>query len=302
MGRPDDARPPSGEGVPATAAARGPLSCGCEAPQVHFHVGLGKAASTYLQHAFFPRLEGVRYIRRTAYRTAPERIRAAAPGLPFLVSREFDQQLERECRWFRDALPEADIRPLIVLRRQDGWLASQYRRHVKNGSPLSFPEFVDVAGDTGLWSREDARFLPMLELLEALFGHRPTVLFHEDLRRDPRAFLDATARAVGAAWDPVRVSLDAVHRSYSERQLLWMRRASRRWFPEPIAHGRTPWWRRRGRLLACYAVLHGSRLLPDAWTPEGPLIEPEALARVREAYADDWAACLRYAGRPAGPS
>ena len=262
---------------------------------VFFHVGLGKAASTYLQHAFFPALEGVRYVPRSAYKRAPDRIRASPEGPAWLVSREFDQQLERECRWFREAMPEADIRPIIVLRRQDAWLASQYRRHVKNGSPIAFTEFLDVAADQGLWHTSDACFFPKLQFLEQCFGQKPLVLFHEDLRANPDTFLASLAKQLGADYPAHKVSLSKVHTSYSEHQLRWMRRASRILFPKPIAHGTTGWLARRGRLLACYAVLYGSRLLPAGWGDQAPLIDPAELAAVADFYAADWQACLAYA-------
>ena len=37
-------------------------------PEIYFHVGLGKVASTYLQHRFFPKLKGIHYIKSTRYR------------------------------------------------------------------------------------------------------------------------------------------------------------------------------------------------------------------------------------------
>lgn len=289
--------------------------------RVFFHVGLGKAASTFLQYRFFPKLRGVRYIQRTQYKRAPVRINSwlsqdvaaengaeasmagaaaeAGGAHPILVSREFDQQLERECTRFREALPDAAVQPLIVLRRQDGWLASQYRRHVKNGSPLRFQEFIDVAEDRGLWKRSDALFLPKLQFLEHCFGVRPMVYFHEDLKADAQRFFAAMAAEIGATLPEGGVSTRKLHASYSEDQLKWMRKASVRWFPEPIAHGQTTWLQRRGRLLACYGVLYGSRLLPNAWSGEAPLIEPQAMETVREHYAEDWAACRAYAVRAA---
>ncbi len=36
--------------------------------QIYYHVGLGKAASTYLQNRVFPVLEGIRYVHRDRYR------------------------------------------------------------------------------------------------------------------------------------------------------------------------------------------------------------------------------------------
>jgi hypothetical protein len=110
-------------------------------PEIFFHVGLGKVASTYLQHSFFPQLQGIHYIKTSKYKHSPEII-AKGEYDRYFVSREFDQQLEDEVRWFSGFYPQA--RPIIIFRRHDSWIASQYRRYVKNGGYLPFKGFFDV--------------------------------------------------------------------------------------------------------------------------------------------------------------
>ncbi len=285
-----------------------PYAADSAAPQnararIFFHVGLGKAASTWLQYAIFPRLQGLHYIQRTRYKRSPELIaRHIAAGTdspePVLISREFDQQLERECTWFaRQISPihASPVQALIVLRRQDGWFASQYRRHIKNGSPLSFEQFIDVEQDQGLWKLSDGLFAPKLLFLEELFGRPPVVLFYEELRNEPLAWLRQMASALGAGLDENRLSLDRIHTSYSEKQLKLMRSASRVLFPNPIAHGKTSWLARRGRLLACYAVLGAGKLIPASQLPPEPLIAADDLKALEQYYAPDWLACRQYA-------
>ena len=46
--------------------------------QIFYHVGLGKAASTYLQDRVFPKLESIRYVPRD--RTAGIKNLLSAPG------------------------------------------------------------------------------------------------------------------------------------------------------------------------------------------------------------------------------
>ena len=67
--------------------------------QIYFHVGLGKVASTYLQHEVFPKLKGIHYLPTGKYK----RSKSIIPQLEVakvLVSREFDRQFEDEVRWF----------------------------------------------------------------------------------------------------------------------------------------------------------------------------------------------------------
>ena len=59
-------------------------------PEIYFHVGLGKVASTYLQHRFFPRLKGIHYIKSTRYRRSPQIIKDTNYD-KYFISREFDR-------------------------------------------------------------------------------------------------------------------------------------------------------------------------------------------------------------------
>lgn len=265
-------------------------------PAVYFHVGLGKVASTYLQHRFFPKLQGIRYIPTNRYRRSPGII-ARGKEASYLVSREFDQQLEEEVKWFASFYPQA--KPIIILRRNDSWIASQYRRYVKNGGYLPFKGFFDVEGDTGLWKRKHATFFTNLEVLEECFNTRPLVLFYDELQQNPWAFFDKIAHFTGAAYDRQDISLDKVHRSYNEKQLKAMRKSARAVFGEkqPVfsSHPVLHWLQRRSRMLACYAILYPAMLLPEHWLSAEPLIPAGELEKVRAYFQDDWEKCQRYA-------
>lgn len=264
-------------------------------PEVYFHVGLGKVASTYLQHRFFPKLKNIHYIPTNRYRRAPDIIADGKYGRYF-VSREFDQQLEDEVRWFSSFYPHA--KPIIIFRRHGSWIASQYRRYVKNGGHLPFTGFFDVEKDTGIWKRQHVTFYTNIEHLEHYFNTQPLVLFYDELRKDPWAFFDKIARFSDAPYDQKDVSLAKVHRSYNEKQLKIMRTVAAKVFgtdqPEfttqPILH----WLQRRGRLLACYAILYPALLLPKRLISKQPLIDPEELAKVDDFFEADWQRCKTY--------
>ena len=144
-------------------------------PEIYFHVGLGKTASTYLQYAFFPKLEGIHYVQRTQYRFYHS-ILSKNEYEKYFFSREIDQQLEAEVSQFAQHYP--DTKPIIIFRRHDGWIASQYRRYIKNGSSRSFKDFLDLENDMGIWHKRDVTFRPMLDILEKYFSEKPLVLFH----------------------------------------------------------------------------------------------------------------------------
>ena len=48
-------------------------------PEIYFHVGLGKVASTYLQNKVFNNLEGIHYIPKNKYRSSIDIIKKKGP-------------------------------------------------------------------------------------------------------------------------------------------------------------------------------------------------------------------------------
>jgi len=264
--------------------------------QIYYHVGLGKAASTYLQNRVFPALKGIRYVHRDRYRRYRSIIESTSDQR-YLISREAAFRLDQRLDEF--AAFKSDARVILVLRRHDRWIASHYRRYVKNGGSLPFEAYADLDSDRPLiWGREKMRFMPMIQSIEARFGSHPLVLFHEDLGRDPFRLIDQLCRFTGASYERERIDLSIVHSSWSEKQLKVSRRIGKYLFDQvPSAPKHTGLHRvhRRLKLWACYGVLGAAHLVPSRWLEDGPLIEPLSLERVRETFAEDWAACLAYA-------
>ena len=266
------------------------------AKEIFFHVGLARAASTYLQHKVFPHFTGVHYIPPTQYRRY-QHIIADTTAPKYLVSREFDQRLACQARQFAQRFPEARI--ILVLRRSDSWIASRYRQFVKNGNALSFQEFFDIEYDQGLWKRRDASMWTKIQIIETYFPQKPLILFQEDLVTAPYDVFDTMAQFMGCAYDKERVSLTPFHTSYSDKQLHVMLRVSKYCFaldPTYDAYARwVEWWHRRARLLACYLILYPAGLVPAAWVSRTPLIGPQTLAQIQAFFAEDWQRCQEYA-------
>ena len=261
--------------------------------QVNFHIGMGKVASTYLQYRFFPKLKGVHYIQRTSYKKHHQIIQSTH-ATRYFVSNEFDRQLVSEVEKIAANYPDAGI--IILLRRHDSWIASQYRRYVKNGGYYTFEEFIDMEQDKGYWKQEDLLFYPRLEKISHLFSRAPLVLFHDQLKRDAFAVFDRIAAYVGASYNRSDISLSPFHRSYSEKQLKAIRKF--KFFKEaPSRHPNIVVHRikRYARFLLSYAILYPSALLPDSWFGDQPLIDPKSLEVIRDLYRQDWQACEEFA-------
>jgi hypothetical protein len=268
-------------------------------PWIYFHVGLGKVASTYLQYQFFPKLQGIRYIQRTQYRKAPDLIQQEqAPK--YLVSREFDRQLPEEVKWFGQYFQH--VKPILLLRRHDAWIASQYRRYLKNGGRASLEGFLDLEHDQGRWRLAEVRFMPYIQALEQQFSFKPLVLFHEDFKADPQAFFQRLAGEMGVTYDLDRIDLQPSHTSYTDKQLRFMRKygsylfRSGRILPQqPLAR----WLKRRSEMLLSYTLLYSSQLLPEAWVQDEELYPAEYLRAIRQYFQEDWEACRAYARQQA---
>ena len=264
-------------------------------PEIYFHVGLGKVASTYLQHRVFPKLEGIRYIPTGKYKKSKEIIKNENHD-KFLVSREFDVQFEREVRWFTKTYPEARI--IILFRRHESWIASQYRRYVKNGWFWNFDKFFDLENDAGFWKKKDLFFYPKLEIIEECSSQKPLVLFHEELKEDPWIFFDKISQYSNTTYYKDKISLERVHTSYSEKQLKILRKFCREYvgkvpkgYSNKVKHWiyYRPWW------AFFHLVMYIASVLPERMVPEEELISTEQLDSIRQAYEEDWNKIREYA-------
>ncbi|MCF8303610.1 MAG: hypothetical protein K9I94_10085 [Bacteroidales bacterium] len=262
---------------------------------IFFHVGLGKTGSTYLQYRFFPFLKGIKYIQRTQYRKY-QQIIARSEADKVLVSNEFDRQLERELKKMHEFDPTARI--IIILRRHDSWMASQYRRQVKNGRALDFDRFLDFENDSGFWKIDEVYFYPKLQAIEKYFYHKPLVLIHDDLKKDPFAFFDRISKYLGVTYNKEDIELNPKHKSYSEKQLKIIRKFGKKYFRQQVKPSEKFYIRQLQRyykMLFRYLVLYTAALMPKSWAGEDPLIPEEQLERVRKFYEKDWEQCLEYA-------
>lgn len=264
-------------------------------PEIFFHVGLGKVASTYLQYDVFPYFEGIRYLQRTQYKSA-KRIIGTEDNARYLLSREFDRQLEREVRDFATDFPQT--RSILLLRRPDSWIASQYRRFLKNGNPWTFREFFDIEHDRGQWKQRELDFFGKIKTLETIFETPPLVLFYDDLKANPMAFFQRIADYCGAQFDPNKIDLSRRHSSYSPKQLKAMYALSRHLNLRKHQEYRWKALNLGRRLLVNsvrYPTLYAARWLPENTFSDVPLIAETELSRIREAFAENWEQCRQYA-------
>ena len=266
--------------------------------QIFYHVGLGKAASTYLQDRVFPKLENIRYVPRDRYR-GYQKLIDRTRDRRYLISREAAYRLTQRLDEF--AAFKANARVILVLRRHDRWIASHYRRYLKNGGSMEFERYADLDSPRPLiWGEGQMRFMPMIEAIESRFGSAPLVLFHEDLKTDPFALIDQICAFTGAHYQREQIDLSVVHSSWSDDQLKVTRQVGKRLFaevPEAAQHPGLHRVQRRLKLWACYGILGAAKLVPKALLDPRPLIQADSLERIRNHFEEDWDACRDYASQ-----
>jgi hypothetical protein len=263
--------------------------------EIYTHVGLGKTGSTFLQLRVFPKFDGIKYIPTNRYRKITQLIQKSKEN-KILVSREFDQQLEQEVKKFSSNFPDAT--PIIVFRRHDSYIASQYRRFVKNGFKGSFKDFIDLEDDNGYFKKSDLDFERQINILKKHFTKEPVVLMYDDLRNDARQFVVDFANHITATVDLNKIDFSKKHTSYSEKQLKgikwfgeYFNMRKRRVFKNGILHFL---WRLFFGAIR-YTMLFIFRLLPATCWDQNPLISGLELKEIRDFYSSDWDVCLKYA-------
>ena len=264
-------------------------------PEIYFHVGMGKVASTYLQYDVFPFYKGVHYIQRTKYKRAKQII-ARGQYDKYFVSREFDQQMEAEAKDFSSAYPQA--RPIIIFRRHGSWIASQHRRFVKNGNPWEFDEFIDLEHDQGRFKKQDLEFYRNIEILERYFEHKPLVLFYEDLRKDTVAFAQRIGEYMGATIDPKDIRLEKRHTSYNDKQLRAIFGVSQKINIRKHRDYKIGALNHIRRALVNpikYGTLYVAPYLPESWLRQEPLVRQPQIDHITELYQEDWKKLKAYA-------
>ena len=265
-------------------------------PKIYFHVGLGKVASTYLQNKVFNNLDGIHYIPKNKYRSSIGIIRKNGPK-KYLVSCEMDRQFNDEVARFTSHF--SDVKIIILFRDHGGWIASQYRRYVKNGGYRGFEEFVSLDPEReGMWDKKHLNFYAKLEVIEKYTKQKPLVLFHNELKNDPWTFLDKISQFTGTDYTKEKISLEKVHASYTEKQLLVLRYFCQNYVGY-IPRGRSsrisnwllfrPWW------AFFHMVMYAAALFPKSWVPKGPLIAPDYIRQINNLFAHDWEKINQYA-------
>ncbi len=261
--------------------------------ELYFHIGLAKTGSTYLQNKFFNKLKGIKYIHTSKFYRYNDIINSC-DDTKILFSREFDRQFFNETIKIAEKYPYAKI--IIALRSNEKWIASQYRRYVKNGGSKPFNEFINIKTNKGVWKIEDALFLPKLKFLKRHFNNPPLILFYEEFKENPHNTFKKIADYTNSSYEKKSVDLKAKHKSYSDKQLLFVRKLTKRFYkkdPYEFSSGKVTWLKYRTRWFILHIFLYLAKLIPRK--KEIVLIPKSQLSEYKSFYQKDWDACKEFA-------
>jgi hypothetical protein len=268
-----------------------------EKRNIFFHVGLAKTGSTYLQNRFFKHLAGIQYQHTRQFKNADQFI-ATHPDEHVLVSREFDRQFYVEVDKF--ALKHPTATPIMLLRKQDKWMASQYRRFVKNGLADRLEAFLDLTNDNGYFKKIDLSFFHKIEYLESKFDNPPIVLLFDEFKKNPKQFLETLASRMDSSFNLKEINLEAKHAARTDKALKIIRSVNR---IIPIRKTEVKWLgpfdipRQWFMKLIKWKIILFSKICPAAWVSKEPLMDPTFLDAVAKEFEDDWNKCLAYSNR-----
>lgn len=255
---------------------------------IFFHVGLSKTGSTFLQQNVFPKLKGIYYLPTVKYRHS-ESLIPKIKSNKILVSREFDQQFEKEIKRFSKLYPNAV--PIIVFREPSSWIFSNYKRFVKNGHPFSFKDFFDIENDKGHFKKQDIDYIRYLNLLDKHFSSKPLILFYEDLKSNPHDFVQKILNLTEAQLDFNKVNWQPRHVSYSTNSVKLIKKVNYKIniIKKLNSHGK-PFVKFQNiyKSLIRYTILYGSKLLPNSLFPKEDLVSKEELNEVKNVYSAMW--------------
>ena len=274
--------------------------------EIYFHVGLAKTGSTFLQKNFFPYLKNIKYISTHDYINCIDIINKTKYK-SYLISREFDKQFEREIKKFISYFPQTKI--IVVFRRHDQWIASQYKRAVKNGWHLDFKNYYNI-NNKGIWKNSDLTYMNKLKIIKKYSKSKPLTLKFEELKKDPFNYLNKISNYTNSKYLKTEISLKTVHKSYSEKQLIFLKKFCKIFKKTPpkyydyqeITLDKTisntnrikhwlfykPWW------LLFHLVMYTSLIIPKSLIVKNSLINKNDLAEIKKKFKEDWKKVFEY--------
>ena len=268
-------------------------------PEIYFHVGLPKTASTFLQRQVFPKFGDIQFVKKHQFKKHDKIIQKTNTE-KILLSTELNlgkPYVDKKVINFAEKHPEA--KTILVLRRQDKWLQSKYKYHIRKNGGLDFNDFFNL-NDTGKVKVNELHFMSKIEFLEHYFSNPPLIIFQEELVAAPGKVFNMLANEMNASVEK-NISTKKIKPAYSHKQLKSLLRFNQKHPYKPLSKKHPKILRltqKKLRQLMVHSVAYYAKFFPGQKNEEGnELIPQEKLREIKNYYAKDWGNVLNYAGK-----
>lgn len=267
-------------------------------PEIYFHVGLPKTASTFLQRNIFPKLEGIEFVKKHAFHRYQQKVaRCRQPKILFSTELNIGKvRTDEKIKRFAGTFPDAT--PIIVLRRHDHWIRSKYKQHIRKHGWLHFHQFFNLH-DTGKVKMSELCYMDKIRFLNRQFNNPAIVFFQEELLNNPWHLIDQLSHFMDVGYSRESINTKRVKPSYSTKQLKVMRAFNARMqFQDPPENQRkiVRHTRKKFHAFLLHSVAYLSYLWPGKWMKHtGALIPAGKLEAIRQYYETDWQQSITYA-------
>ena len=263
---------------------------------IFFHLGLPKTASTFLQRNVFPKFNDIQFIKKHDF-IHRDRIIEKTGHRKILMSIELNPDAQGGLEKLKDVSQKyPHTHPIIVLRRHGSWLKSKYKYYLRKHGTRNFDRYFDLK-DKGILETRNLMFYPKISLLEELFEPKPLVLFMEEIRENPYAVIDLLADYMGVTYDKDAIQIQTVKKSYSQEQLIKVRRFNR-WYQynhSNIQSKTRKFIYKKFSGLLLHSIAFFAPIFLKKEHEKETLIPGHKIEEVNEAFREDWEKCLDYA-------
>ena len=156
---------------------------------------------------------------------------------------------------------------------------------------IDFEDFYNK-DNTGYWKKVDMLYGDKLDIISKYSNSKPLVLNFDELKTNPHSYLGKISSFTNSNYNKEDISLNVVHKSYSEKQLIFLKgfckifknKPPRYYAKNKLKHWLffRPWW------LLYHLVMYFAILLPKSIVVKKPLINQKYLQSSMKKYKDDW--------------
>jgi hypothetical protein len=264
---------------------------------IFFHVGFPKTASTFLQLNVFPYFKGIEFVKKHDFKRRDEIIKHTTKDR-ILLSLELDLDRKGGIRNMKDVAGKyPNTFPIVVLRRHASWLRSKYKYYIRKHGYRTFEEYFHPEDSNSILSNENLRYFPKIKLLEQHFNTKPLVLFQEELKHKPFAFINIIAEYTGATYSKEDINVKTIKKAYSDKQLKLVRKFNRayKFDKSKVKSKGIRFLYQKFSAFLLHSVAYIGALIPEKIIDKRDLIPSESLIMVNNAYKEDWEKCIQYA-------